>query len=196
MTWILAIDPGSEQSAVLRYDVVHHTVDCAGILKNMEVLEWLDATEGDVLVVEDTKAYTIPKKKGGSFFPEELRITARWVGRFIERWGGSYALVDRRRVKQLLCGVQAVGDPQIKDAILDRFGGRFHAVGGVRCRKCKGKGWFGAGRLVCTECDGKQWLYPPGPLTGIHDDLWAALAVAIAYCEEMDVPHSMGGGEG
>ena len=171
MTWILAIDPGSEQSAVLRYDVVHHTVDCAGILKNPEALEWLDATEGDVLVVEDTKAYTLPLKAGkGAFFPEQVRVATFWAGRFVERWGGAYSLMDRRRVKQLLCGVTTVGDAQVRDAILDRFGGtRQRAIGTVK---------------------------QPGPLHGIKRDLFAALAVAIAYCEEMDTPHSMGGGEG
>jgi len=165
VTSVAAIDPGSEQSAVLRYDAAQHTIDCAGILKNMEVLEWLDATDADVLVVEDTKAYTLPMRGGkGAFFPEQVRVATFWAGRFVERWGGVYSLMDRRRVKQLLCGNVTVGDPQIRDAILDRFGGtKAVAVG----RKAA-----------------------PGPLYGIKRDLFAALAVALAYCEEMAIPHS------
>jgi hypothetical protein len=170
VTCILAIDPGSERSAVLRYHFESHAVDSAGILPNAEVLGWLDSHQAveparSTLVIEDTKAFTLTSRKGNSYFPEELRVTARWVGRFIERWDGSYALMDRRRVKQLLCGVTSVGDPQVRDAVLGRFGGSRSVAVGTK----------------------KQ----PGPLYGLKRDLWAALAVALAYCEEMAVPHSL-----
>ncbi len=166
MSLIGAIDPGSEQSAVLRYCPETRAIDCAGILANLEVLGWLDATAADVLVIEQTKPYTIAMKgKQRSFYPVELQTTDVWSGRFIERWGAAYSLMDRRRIKQLLCGNASVGDPQVRDAILDRFGGsRAVAVGTVKA---------------------------PGPLHKLRRDLWAALAVALAYCDEIDSPHSL-----
>jgi len=164
---ILAIDPGSEESALLAYDPHAGDIRVFGILRNSEVLSILRECRepGDVLVVEDTKAYTLPKKAGGAFFPEQVRIATFWAGRFVERWGGSYALIDRRDVKRRLCGTHIAGDAQVRDAILDRFGGsRKRAVGKKSA---------------------------PGPLYGVKRDLFSALAVALAYVDEVSVPHSL-----
>ena len=174
---VISIDPGSENSAILTYDLMTHSVTPIGILPNMEVLDqirFLRETRigaEDVLVVEDTKAYTLPRKSGaGRFFPEQVRVATFWAGRFVECWCGPYVLMDRRQVKRILTGQTTVGDPEVWDALLDRFGGsRERAVG----RKKE-----------------------PGPLYGVTADLRAALAVAVAYVDEVtgtQLPSPAGG---
>jgi hypothetical protein len=171
MIALLGIDPGSEKSGVLRYEILTRCVTPIGILPNCQVLDrlrYLRETRDpeDVLVVEDTKAYTLPRKSGaGRFFPEQVRLATFAAGRFVECWGGPYALMDRRRVKQLLTGQTTVGDPEIWEALLDRFGGTRKRAVGVKAK--------------------------PGPLYGVTADLRAALAVCLAYVEELSIPHSL-----
>jgi hypothetical protein len=67
------------------------------------------------------------------------------------------------------------GDAALRPAVFDRFGGRDTAVGGVKCPKCKGKGWTGREHKPCP-----RWKQPPGPLYGLKGShLLAALAVAL-----------------
>jgi hypothetical protein len=62
-------------------------------------------------------------------------------------------LLPRRVVKLALCGDSRAKDANIRQALIDRFGGSA-AVG----RKAA-----------------------PGPLYGIHRDVWSALAIAVTY---------------
>jgi hypothetical protein len=80
-----------------------------------------------------------------------------WIGRFVEAWRGSYTLMFRREVKLHLCGQARAKDPNVRQALIDRFGpGREKAIG--------------------TK---KQ----PGPLYGVSADVWSALAVAVTWSE-------------
>jgi hypothetical protein len=90
--------------------------------------------------------------------------TCVWAGRFIERWAGycedddgSIRLVRRVQVKRHLCGTHQAKDPNIRQALLDKFGpGKELAVG----KKAT-----------------------PGPLYGLSGDGWAALGVAVTAAE-------------
>ncbi len=64
------------------------------------------------------------------------------------------ARIKRLEVKIHLCHDSRAKDANIRQAILDRFGGKEKAIG----------------RMAT-----------PGPLMGVSGDLWAALAVAITF---------------
>jgi hypothetical protein len=80
---------------------------------------------------------------------------------------------------------KGVNDSVIRQRLIDKYGGKDKAIGGVRCPNCKGKGWSGSGRPVCDVCQGEKWKHPPGPLHGITADVWQALAVAVTFSESL-----------
>lgn len=93
----------------------------------------------------------------------EVFETVLWIGRMIEAWGRPYTLVYRRDVKMHLCGNNAAKDGNIRAALIDRFGpGKQKAVGTKKA---------------------------PGPLLGIANDVWSALAVAVTWNDT----HGVGG---
>lgn len=176
---LVAIDPGSTSSAYVLLDGTWALPD-RGKLENPALVELLrkmpgaSATDpeafqlsapGDehLLAIEDTKAYTLGfRGKSGdrqSFFPEQVRLTALWVGQFVAAYGGPHLLVDRRIVKRALLGTASGKDKDIRDALLHReeFGGTPALAQG---RKAE-----------------------PGPLYGVSGDMWAALAVAVTVRE-------------
>ena len=111
--------------------------------------------EYDHLAIEMVRNY-------GKIAGDSLFETAKWVGCFEQAWRPRpFTELYRPAIKLALCQTARCGDPQVRSAIIDRYpktgGGKTPAVG--------------------TK---KQ----PGPLYGIHDDLWAALAVGIAWCEQ------------
>ncbi len=159
---ILAIDPGSEQSAAVIYDdgeIIWHA-----FLPNEEMIMRMFeyAYSGTHLAIEYTKAHTLQfKGKNRSFFPQQVLDTARWVGRFEQAFGGPFTEIDRRQVKQTL-GVPPNGtDAHVNAALYDRFGDgtRKSAVGTKK---------------------------NPGPCYGLKADLWQALAVAVTFADQQE----------
>jgi hypothetical protein len=65
-------------------------------------------------------------------------------------------MLPRKDVKLHLCGSPRAKDANIRQALLDRYGGKEKAIGSKHQR---------------------------GPLYGIRSHLWAALAVAVTYQE-------------
>ena len=174
---ILAIDPGTYKSAWVIFD--GETVE-GGIVANDDMLDVIrGGPESGVLAIEKIESY-------GMAVGEDTFETCFWSGRFAETWynaytGGEVCRIGRKAIKLHLCGSARAKDPNVRQALIDRFGGDAIAIGGAKCAKCKGKGWFGAGRPVCDLCDGSKWLHAPGPLFGVSSHVWAALAVAITF---------------
>lgn len=153
---ILAIDPGNESSAYILFDggkVVEH-----GFADNELVRVMLGRliSSGYSLAIEMIACFGMP-------VGAEVFQTCVWIGRFIERWNGMHQLVYRKDVKMHLCGQSRAKDANIRQAIIDRFGGKAKAVGLKSC---------------------------PGPLYGIKSHCWAALAVALTVA---DSPTAGGG---
>ena len=151
MTTILAIDPGTTRSAWLRFDGTRP--GAFGITAN-EVLVRALRSGGlpDVVVIEKVESY-------GMAVGAEVFDTVFWAGRFAEAAERvPVVLLPRRAVKLALCGNSRAKDANIRQALLDRFGGAA-AVG----RKAA-----------------------PGPLYGIHRDVWSALAIAVTYTIQGD----------
>lgn len=88
-----------------------------------------------------------------------------------------------RQFKIHLCGRATAKDSHVRQALIDRWGGDLKAIGGKRCLTCKGKGWRGRGRPPCDACRGEGWEVRPGPLYGVSNHAWSALAAGVYYCE-------------
>jgi hypothetical protein len=146
VTTILAIDPGTTQSAWLRYD--GSRPQGFGITANNVLVRAL-RTGGlpDVVVIEKVESY-------GMAVGAEVFDTVLWAGRFAEAAHRvPVVLLPRRAVKLALCGDSRAKDANIRQALLDCFGGS--AAVGLKAA--------------------------PGPLYGIARDVWSALAIAVTY---------------
>lgn len=145
---VIAIDPGYVQSAVVAFDgrcVLDHRT-----LPNDQMLHELQ-TEIGVLVIEQIAAM-------GMAVGEEVFETVFWSGRFAQAFKGQVERVKRHTVKMHLCGNMRAKDPNIRQALLDRFGP-------------------GRGKAIGTKP-------APGPLYGVSGDQWAALAVAVTWWDQ------------
>ncbi len=182
---ILAIDPGPIKSAYVIWDAENQKTGGKGIVENGTILHWLkreNSLEGAELAIEMIASY-------GMSVGAEVFETCVWIGRFKEAWlnrfelKGRVTLIKRIDVKSHLCHSAKANDSNIRQAIIDRFGGKDIAIGNNKCEACHGKGWVGRGRPVCTACNGSGWKNVPGPLATVHKDEWAALAVALTRAD-------------
>lgn len=151
MRLVIAIDPGPEESAVIAWNGVN--VVSAVYDPNPAVIQHLRESGGrplndTPLVIEKIASY-------GMAVGAEVFETVFWSGRFAEAYGfSSVHRVTRGEVKMHLCHSMRAKDGNVRQALLDRFGGKEKAVG----KKAS-----------------------PGALYGISGDLWAALAVAVTF---------------
>lgn len=147
---VLAIDPGSEQSAYVLWNgekVLQHEI-CSNlklvvIVRHIKVGGWL------TVVIEQIASYGMP-------VGAEVFETCVWTGRFIEAAADNAAVdrMPRREVKLHLCGQARAKDANIRQALIDRFGGKDRAIGKKASQ---------------------------GPLYGLKADEWQALALAITW---------------
>jgi len=173
---VIAIDPGPEESAYVIVDYSALQIISAVKCRNENVLHAIDGAKSlcDKLIVEMIASQ-------GMAVGHTVFECCCWIGRYIERWGRDCELIYRHEEKTWICGNSRAKDKNIRQALIDMFGGQFVAIGNKKCPVCKGKGYTGRSREVCVECKGAGWKYPPGPLCGISGDVWAALAVAVTY---------------
>jgi len=186
---VLAIDPGNEYSAWCRYDGTR-PVEFAKDT-NEELVFQLGFIQPDSLHL----AIEYMEPRGMPTSAQEMD-TQFWAGRLVQAAGADWTPIKRREVKIHLCGSMKAKDANIRQSLIDKFGGDDAAIGGKKCPRCKGKGWFGAGRPTCTECGGRKWLHPPGPLYGIAKDVWSALAIAVTWYEKHNQHRIVTGGGG
>lgn len=150
---ILAIDPGPTASAFVAYNSATGGIRNAGKVSNDELLSMLrDGVAQDVshCVIEKVESF-------GMAVGAEIFETVYWSGRFAE---ATHPIpvhrIGRKAIKLHLCGSMRAKDPNIRQALIDRYGGKEAAIG----RKAS-----------------------PGPLYGISGDMWSALAVAVTWWE-------------
>lgn len=172
---LLALDPGPVKTGW----VYMHSgeIDDFGWQDNETMQQTIRILEHDALVIEDVSHM-------GMAVGKDVFETVRWSGRFDPHCTAFY--VDRKNVKLTLCGHPQAKDANIRQAIIDRYGGEAVAVGGKKCQVCKGVGLRGRGkkRGTCPECAGNGYETPPGPLHGVSGHAWSALAVALTYLEK------------
>ncbi len=175
---LLAIDAGRDQSAwvvldglaIKRFGIDDNRVLCEHILPS-------------VLIGVPHMAIERMEARGMPTANDELR-TCEVIGRIMQAWEPKpWTGIYRREVKMAMCGYARARDSNIRQALIDRWGGHDKAVGGRKCPECKGKGWRGRGRPQCEECCGSGWKHPPGELHGIKADLWQALACGLTHID-------------
>jgi hypothetical protein len=117
---LYALDPGTEQSAVVTIDrsggVAGRMWDNRYLVIAMRGTEWFLPGQ---LVIEEIASYGMPVGR-------EVFATVQWSGRFIEAWdarGFSSSLLPRKAVKLALCGSLKAKDANIRQALIDRYGG-------------------------------------------------------------------------
>lgn len=161
---LLAIDPGNEESALLVYDVDTKLPVIWEKMPNSAARRMFDqyayTRNCNKLAIEMIASYGMPV--GASVFE-----TCVWVGRFIERWEEQPIetrlpanFIYRREVKLHLCNSSKAKDANVRQALIDRYGGKEKAIG----KKAN-----------------------PGVLYGMKADCWAALGVAITAAEKKSI---------
>jgi hypothetical protein len=134
--------------------ILHPHVGSFGIVHNDNMIDWI--RRWSLGGAGDHLAIEMIASYGMPV-GREVFETCVMIGRFIEAWGRPYTLVYRRDVKMHLCGNNAAKDGNIRAALIDRFGpGKAKAVGTIKAK---------------------------GPLYGISNDVWSALAVAVTWSD-------------
>lgn len=165
---VLAIDPGSEQSAWCCYCSEKRRLvppSKQGVSGRCDITEndelrrriaslgnWPGYVRADVLVIEQIQCFGMPV--GRTVFD-----TVFWSGRFVEAWGQRWQFVTRRQEKLSLCGSPRAKDANIRQALIDMHGGSRQAAVGTKKN--------------------------PGPLYGARKDIWSAIAVAVVYLQQI-----------
>ena len=150
---ILAIDPGNELSAWVLYSggaPIEH-----GKHANDYVREMLRGTPPATKL-----AIEMMRPRGMPTSAQEMETLVQ-IGRFIECWsarGRTWAYVFRGDVKMALCGSMKARDSNVRQALIDRWGGKEKAIGSKKA---------------------------PGPLYGLKADIWSALAIALVASGEV-----------
>ena len=161
----VAIDPGNIESAWVLYDTISHKVHNAAKEPNAKVIDriindgWYN--RGGVQLAPELLCMEMIESMGMAVGLSVFH-TCVWIGRFLQAWEQSGLLgevrhVTRRQEKLFLCGTMRAKDKNIRQAVMDRYGN------------------------TRQEVIGKKKT--PGPLYGIANDMWAALAVAITGSE-------------
>lgn len=156
---ILSIDPGPERSAWVwledgfpsaPYDglVPFGECDNSGL---MSAIRYANDRLFPV-AIEDFVPY-------GQRFGWDTRNTLLWIGRFDAN--ETAHLIPRPDIRLHLCGQKSgVGDPDIRQALIRRFGPSKREAIGLKAS--------------------------PGPLYGFRSHLWSALAVAVTYYDQKE----------
>lgn len=121
---ILAIDPGSEESAYIYLNPVSMEIEAFGKTKNENLVKEIYVAQADQLVIEQIKSYGMPV--GDTVFE-----TVFWSGRFAEAWGlkGPLFMIPRATVKSHICGSAKATDSNVRKSVIDIFGGQDIAQG-------------------------------------------------------------------
>jgi hypothetical protein len=151
---VLAIDPGPEESAYVLFEqgvLTAHGKEPNDRMMALITRHWPYLP----VVFEQVASY-------GMAVGAEVFETVFWTGRMCQavidngQYPGAYRLY-RRDVKLHLCGQVKAKDANIRQALIDRFGGKEKAIG----RKAS-----------------------PGPLYGLKADEWQALALAVTFHDQ------------
>ena len=115
---VIGLDPGTRDSAFVVF--LENTVMRADVLPNEAVVEFLAAwvsSERTVLVIEQIESF-------GMAVGREVFETVFWTGRMAQAWTPKpFDRLPRRVIKQHLCHTSRATDGNIRQAIMDRFGG-------------------------------------------------------------------------
>ena len=114
---ILAIDPGSKQSAYVVYEGSLETISHHGFIDNGELLNAikLPSWAVDLLAIESIEGF-------GMTAGQELFDTCFWSGRFCQAFRGQFQRSGRKAIKIHICGSTQAKDKDVREALIYRFG--------------------------------------------------------------------------
>lgn len=157
--WIVAIDPGNEESAYALLSPDLRPVRANKRQNEIMYCDLIDAIvtntkEGDLITVaiEMIASYGMP-------VGAEVFDTCVWIGRLTERFTQlqfPVTYIYRKDEKMNLCHSMKANDATIKQALVDRF--------------ARGEPNYGKGTKA-----------RPGWFYGFRADMWAAYAVGVTY---------------
>lgn len=155
---IIGVDPGNAESAfvLLREDGTPTNRLIAGNPEIEAALASYSPFSGVHLVIEMVSSM-------GMAVGKEVFETVYWIGRFAATWDARSCAPARRitrvEIKHHICHDSRAKDANIRQALIDRYGGSKAAAIGLK--------------------------KTPGPLYGFKSHLWSALAVAVTYRDRM-----------
>lgn len=157
---VIGIDPGTTQSAYVAFDGARVTMhDIAANISLVGMMRGLKPESVTAVVFEQIENMGMPAGK-------ETFETVFWTGRLFQVATEVVGIskverLPRRAVKLHLCGSMKAKDPNIRQALIDRFGpGKDKAIGKKASK---------------------------GPLYGISSHCWAALAVAVTRWDSLQL---------
>ena len=157
MRWILAIDPGNEESAYVLLDQDLRPVDFRKRKNEFMYLDMVDSIKKHCAGVDDLHVAIEMIASYGMPVGKEVFETCVWIGRLVERLKlFDPAFVYRKDEKMTICNSMKANDATIRQALVDRFAPNTHN--------------FGKG----TKAN-------PGWFYGFRADIWAAYAVGVTY---------------
>jgi hypothetical protein len=143
---LATLDPGTDESALMVYDTSRlNPVEWFAKEPNAVILARLPFLKCDQFIIEEVGSFGMPAGK-------DLFRTAQWSGRFIQAAAMPYRQVLRKTVVAHHNRVAHGRDCTIRQALIDRFGGKEIAIGNKK---------------------------RPGPLYYVKADAWSALAIAV-----------------
>lgn len=152
---ILAIDPGSVQSAFCLIDETDGRPIRFAKAQNQDVLDGVAGMSAGCVVIERVASY-------GQAVGRDVFETCEWVGRFTEaavRSGKTVHYIYRREEKSALCGRMNARDADIRRALIERFAA-FDLQNGKGTKKRP------------------DWFY------GFAADVWQAYAVGVTWMDK------------
>ena len=121
MSKVLAIDPGNEMTAYVLLDEETYSILAYGLMGNSDVMdEVVRKGDYDVMAIEMIASY-------GMSVGKTVFDTCVWIGRFAqvaEDLGKKAYRVYRQDVKMNLCKSTRAKDANVRQALIDRFGGQ------------------------------------------------------------------------
>lgn len=147
---MIGIDPGTTHSGWVVTNSKGFPMN-SGVCENDRIFSLLGTGyAGYPVAIEMIASY-------GMAVGAEVFETCLWIGRFMQAAGPERVrLVYRRDVKLHLCNSAKAKDANIRQALIDKWGGKAAAIGKAKS---------------------------PGPLYGIKSHAWAALGVAVTALE-------------
>ena len=157
MERIVAIDPGTTRSGVVVIDELTYRPLKVGKFENKIVVDEIE----DLLPASKAVIEMVPSYGTGMAAGKDIYETCIWIGRFIEQLScccDIVQLLQRNVVKMHLCGSPRAKDPNVTQALVDRF--------------APGETNYGKGTKKA-----------PGFFYGFSADMWQAYALAVTYLD-------------
>lgn len=187
---VISIDPGTTESAWLIYDAgkicgfaIQPNHDVLGMIRNFS--QFRDGGKAYInhMAIEMMQSF-------GMAVGQDVLETVYWIGRFCEAWetkavtfadDANCMRLFRKQIVMHLCHNARAKDANVRRSLIDRFGGDKSTKGPTKCPACKGKGEMGRPKARCEPCRGTGQGEPAGPLHGIANDCWSALAISVVH---------------